>query len=71
MFSWKMLARLKFYFLDHFAFQKECLEAHNMLRKQHDCPPLQWSIELTELAQSWADQLVDKSRALYAEHAGK
>lgn len=33
------------------------LEAHNQLRDDHCAPPLSWSAELADVAQSWADKL--------------
>ena len=39
------------------AFSQDCLDAHNNYRAKHGVPPLMWSHDLAEGAQSWADQL--------------
>jgi len=59
------------FFLGHFAFQQQCLIAHNELRKEHGCPALKWSADLAEHAQAWADKLAERGRSLYAEIPGK
>ena len=39
------------------------LEAHNQKRKKHCAPPLEWSAELAEGAQAWADKLAKRGCA--------
>src|SRR6185436_3282839 len=39
------------------------LEAHNHKRKLHCAPPLEWSAELAEGAQAWADKLAKRGCA--------
>ena len=38
-------------------FSQDCLDAHNNYRARHGVPPLMWSHDLAEEAQSWADKL--------------
>ncbi|PAA84199.1 hypothetical protein BOX15_Mlig022429g2 [Macrostomum lignano] len=38
-------------------FNEECLEAHNVYRALHGCPPLVFSAKLARQAQKWAEQL--------------
>lgn len=42
------------------AFVNEMLAAHNRYRAELDLPPLQWSDELAQNAQGWADELAER-----------
>ena len=42
------------------ACQKECVDAHNAYRANHDAPPLQLDQTLADQAQSWANKKVFK-----------
>lgn len=46
------------------------LRIHNELRDNHGSPPLQWSEELADLAQNWADKLAQKNFLTYCELPG-
>lgn len=50
------------------AFKRETLNAHNNYRTLHGCPPLLWSEELANTAQSWADKLAEKGFLQYSEN---
>jgi hypothetical protein len=58
----------EFLFADDF--YEQFLLAHNELRENHGSPPLQWSEELAELAQQWADKLAHKNFLTYCELPG-
>lgn len=47
---------------------RSILDAHNAKRARHCAPPLTWSDELTQLAQSWAGELARRGCAF--EHNG-
>uniref|UniRef100_A0A914E485 SCP domain-containing protein n=1 Tax=Acrobeloides nanus TaxID=290746 RepID=A0A914E485_9BILA len=51
-------------------FQRQCLEAHNVVRAKYGQPPLLWSQELADLAKTWAMKLADRGRILYPELPG-
>jgi hypothetical protein len=40
------------------------IEAHNRKRKRHCAPPLEWSGEIADVAQGWADKLAAKGCSL-------
>lgn len=41
--------------------EQEMLAAHNDWRSQVEVPPLQWSAELADYAQAWANELSDRN----------
>jgi glioma pathogenesis-related protein 2 len=51
-------------------FQRQCLEAHNLVRQIYGCPALMWSQELADLAKTWALKLAERGRILYPELPG-
>ncbi|KAI6186660.1 Golgi-associated plant pathogenesis-related protein 1 [Aphelenchoides besseyi] len=51
-------------------FQRQCLEAHNLVREKYGSPALIWSQELADLAKSWATNLAERGRVLYPELPG-
>ncbi|KAI6189846.1 Golgi-associated plant pathogenesis-related protein 1 [Aphelenchoides bicaudatus] len=51
-------------------FQRQCLEAHNVVREKYGVPALIWSQELADLAKSWATNLAERGRVLYPELPG-
>ncbi|KAI1723295.1 cysteine-rich secretory protein family domain-containing protein [Ditylenchus destructor] len=51
-------------------FQRQCLEAHNIVRHKYGSPALIWSQELADLAKTWAIKLADRGRILYPELPG-
>ena len=51
-------------------FQRQCLEAHNLVRQKYGSPALLWSQELADLAKTWASKLADRGRILYPELPG-
>jgi hypothetical protein len=51
-------------------FQRQCLEAHNLVRQKYGSPSLIWSQELADLAKAWATKLADRGRILYPELPG-
>ncbi len=51
-------------------FQRECLDAHNLLRVRYGSPLLVWSQELADLAHTWALKLAERGRILYPELPG-
>ena len=51
-------------------FQRECLDAHNVVRSKYGSQKLLWSQELADLAHTWAVKLADKGRILYPELPG-
>lgn len=52
-------------------FQRQCIEAHNVVREKYGAGPLAWSQELADLAKSWAHNLADRGRVMYPELPGK
>ncbi|KAJ7385572.1 hypothetical protein OS493_015154 [Desmophyllum pertusum] len=50
-------------------FSQDCLDAHNNYRAKHGVPPLMWSHDLAEGAQSWADQLASTDSLQHDEVA--
>ncbi|CAD5231896.1 unnamed protein product [Bursaphelenchus xylophilus] len=51
-------------------FQRQCIEAHNLVREKYGSPSLIWSQELADLAKSWATSLADRGRVMYPELPG-
>ncbi len=47
-------------------FQKVMLERHNYYRSQQDAPNLQWSDELANAAQQWANKLAKKDKMFHS-----
>ena len=50
---------------------QEMVNAHNQWRSQVDVPPLQWSSELANYAQEWADRLMAQGGDLVHRQEGK
>jgi len=46
-------------------FQKDSLEAHNVLRARHCAPPLELDDEINERSQVFADELAGNATSLY------
>ncbi|VDP13846.1 unnamed protein product [Soboliphyme baturini] len=68
--SMKYASGTKFTFLNDIAFQRECLECHNMIRERHGCPPLNWCQSLASEAELWAQEILRKGRLLYRDRNG-
>jgi len=52
-------------------FQRQCLEAHNIVRQTYGSPTLVWSQELADLAKAWALKLAERGRGIiYPELSG-
>lgn len=49
---------------------EQILEAHNRYRKKHCAPPLEWSDDIAEQAQSWADKLEKRGCAFDHSSSG-
>ncbi|VDM98823.1 unnamed protein product [Thelazia callipaeda] len=62
--------RPKFVTVGEVNFQRECLDAHNVVRGQYGCQALIWSQELSDLAHSWAVKLAERGRILFPELPG-
>uniref|UniRef100_A0A915PMG6 SCP domain-containing protein n=1 Tax=Setaria digitata TaxID=48799 RepID=A0A915PMG6_9BILA len=62
--------RPKFVAVGEVNFQRECLDAHNVVRARYGCQPLIWSQELCDLAHSWAVKLAERGRILFPELQG-
>lgn len=58
-----------FYLVDA-NFQRQCLEAHNLVRQKYGSPSLIWSQELADLAKTWSLKLAERGRILYPELPG-
>uniref|UniRef100_A0A9J2P128 SCP domain-containing protein n=2 Tax=Ascaris TaxID=6251 RepID=A0A9J2P128_ASCLU len=62
--------RAKFVAVGEVNFQRQCLDAHNLVRAKYGCQPLIWSQELSDLAHTWAVKLAERGRILYPELPG-
>uniref|UniRef100_A0A914ZJC6 SCP domain-containing protein n=1 Tax=Parascaris univalens TaxID=6257 RepID=A0A914ZJC6_PARUN len=62
--------RAKFVAVGEVNFQRQCLDAHNLIRAKYGCQPLIWSQELSDLAHTWAVKLAERGRILYPELPG-
>ncbi|XP_037045821.1 Golgi-associated plant pathogenesis-related protein 1-like [Bradysia coprophila] len=49
-------------------FKKHCLDEHNRLRAMHHAPPLKLSLELSKIAQGWANKLAKDEKIYYSTY---
>ena len=47
------------------AFDRDCVQTHNELRRAHNAPALTWSTRLAQEAQEWAEKLATEDKLLH------